>query len=474
MDACVPSQGVTAANAANPATGESSRLDRLRSAMHRPVSSASVAVLRIAFGVGMVINTLLYLPVLVRQYYVDPTVSFPYGPLQVVQPLPGPGMYLVFVAMVVTGAMIAAGWHYRLAAWSFFGLTTYVFLLDSTYFQNHEYLISLLALMLALLPAHCRWSLDARRHPGLRSDVLPAWVVWLLRFQVGVPYFFGGVAKLNEDWFRGEPLRRWLAERTELEPMHSVLTNEGVVWFMTYGALALDLLVVWFLLHRRTRTAAFVIVTCFHLMNAWLFGLYIFPWLMISATTIFFAPDWPERALRTPVLAALRARFEARRGPRPEVAAPRRTGWRGSPALLSFFAIWVVLQLVLPLRHYALPGSPSWTEEGHRFAWHMKLRDKVGTAEFVLTDGERTWRVDPSDHLDHKQLRRLAGHPERLVIFSRYLSDLHGGVEVRAHTWVSMNGRPPQAIVDPEVDLSSVPLSPWRTDPWILPLDPLP
>jgi len=436
-------------------------LERIWLAATRPVSSASVAFFRMAFGVAMVVNAALYLPTHVREYYVETTVHFPYGPLDAVRPLPGPGMYLVYVAMAVAGALLAAGRWSRWAAGSFFALTTYVFLIDSTFFQNHEYLISLLALLVTLLPVHGRWSVDARRHPERRVDQVPAWVVWLLRFQIGVPYFFGGVAKLNSDWFRGEPLRRWLANRSGVPAVDAVLTYEPVVWFMAYGSLAFDLVIVWLLLHRRTRVPAYLTAVVFHLLNAWLWGLWIFPWLMIVATTIFFAPEWPER-----VLARLGAAV-------PALPSARACRVAMSPVVVALLAAWVLVQVTLPMRHLAYRGSPSWTEEGHRFAWHMKLRDKVGTATFVVTAGDQTWRIDPASDLRGNQLRRLPGHPERLLHLARHYSKQYGGAEVRVETSVSLNGRCPQPIVDPTIDLASVR---WRPNaPWVVPLiEPLP
>jgi vitamin K-dependent gamma-carboxylase len=202
---------------------------RVRTAAHQPVSSASVAVFRIGFGLAMVVNAALYVPVLVREYYIEPDVHFPYWPFEFVRPLPAAGMYAVYALMMVTGALIALGLWYRFAAWAFFGLTTYVFLLDSSYYQNHEYLISLLAVMLAVLPVDGRWSLDVRWGRREPAATVPAWVVWLLRFQIGVPYFFGGIAKLNDDWFHGEPLRSWIAGRTDVEPIHTMGLPRGEV-----------------------------------------------------------------------------------------------------------------------------------------------------------------------------------------------------------------------------------------------------
>lgn len=434
---------------------------RVGEAATRPVSAASVALFRIAFGVAMVVNVALYLPDHVRQYYIEPTVHFPYDPLTFVRPLPGIGMYLVYVAMALTGALLAIGLWSRVAAGAFFVLTTYVFLIDSTFFQNHEHLISLLALLLTVLPVHRRWSVDARRHPERRSDTVPAWVLWLLRFQVGVPYLFGGIAKLNRDWLQGEPLRLWLARRGQSGIAGTVFSAEPVVWFMTYGALVLDLAVVWLLLHRRTRVPAFVVATIFHLLNARLWGLWIFPWLMIVSTTLFFAPDWPERAI---------VRFRGSTAPSPPgVVAPVRP--RLSRLVVGFVAVWVAVQVTVPLRHLAIPGSPSWTEAGHRFAWHMKLREKTGTATFVITAGDRTWRIDPAEELRGKQLLRLPGDPQRLVQLARHYSAQHGRAEVRVESLVSLNGRRPQPFVDPAVDLASESLE-WRRAPsWVLPLE---
>ena len=64
---------------------------------------------------------------------------------------------------------------------------------------------------------------------------------------------------------------------------------------MVYGAIAIDLLVVFFLLNRHTRVFAYLVVLVFHFMNARLFNIGIFPWTMIAITTVFFNPDWPRR-----------------------------------------------------------------------------------------------------------------------------------------------------------------------------------
>ena len=46
----------------------------------------------------------------------------------------------------------------------------------------------------------------------------------------------------------------------------------------------------------------------------------------------------------------------------------------------------MAVQLLVPFRHFLYRGHVDWTEEGNRFAWRMKLRDKRGEMTFVAVD----------------------------------------------------------------------------------------
>src|SRR5690554_7360920 len=47
---------------------------------------------------------------------------------------------------------------------------------------------------------------------------------------------------------------------------------------------------------------------------------------------------------------------------------------------------YLILQVLLPLRHWAIKGDVLWTEEGHRLSWRMMLRARGGEAEFKVVD----------------------------------------------------------------------------------------
>ncbi|MDQ3943290.1 MAG: HTTM domain-containing protein, partial [Actinomycetota bacterium] len=142
-----------------------------------------------------------------------------------------------------------------------------------------------------------------------------------------------------------------------------------------------------------------------------------------------------------------------------------------------FFAV----QLLVPLRHFLYPGNVSWTQEGSRFSWRMKLNSTQGKAMFYATDpvSGQTWQIDPRNHLTPRQAMHTAVHPDVALQFSHDIAESlraqgYEQVEVRAEVEVSLNGRDYQPLIDPSVDLARQPRT-LAPAPWILPLEePLP
>jgi hypothetical protein len=158
-----------------------------------------------------------------------------------------------------------------------------------------------------------------------------------------------------------------------------------------------------------------------------------------------------------------------------DVIRPLRTGqW----LLLGFIAVWLALQILVPLRYLIYPGNVSWTEQGHRFAWMMKLRDKDATATFTVRDPAtgREWRVEPERYLLRHQAREMEPRPDMILQFAHHLARVWAeqrkvpGVEVRARVCASLNGRNPALLIDPERDLARVERNLRHAD-WILPLE---
>ena len=438
-------------------------------ALFAPVPAASVAFFRVAFGLLMIWHLKPFLLAADGvQIFTGPAILFKFYGFEWVQPGPDWALRLLFWALAAAALCISLGLYYRIATAVFFAGYTYVFLLDRALANNHNYLICLLALALAVIPAHGFASIDARRQRRWRSPTLPAWTLWLLRFLLGLPYFFGGVAKINHDWlFDAQPMRLWLATGAAGGSLPAAFRSEPwLAYFLSWGGLAFDLLVVPFLLWRRTRIPAFLCALSFHLMNSQLFTIGVFPWLMICATTLFFDPDWPLR----------RGLFKDRRGSAKPKAAPVPAGrQRLTMALLATF---VAVQILLPFRHLLYPGNVDWTVEGHHFAWRMKIHDKTGSVRFAVVD-RQTQKAqvfsDLSSVLTPRQHQRLITDPFLILQFAHHLArrlQAQGATdfEVRALTSVSFNGRRPKPLIDPQADLAAETDSLLPAD-WILPLE---
>jgi len=426
------------------------------------VDGASLALFRFLYGAILVWEVVRYVQYdRIYRYYIEPNVFFSYIPF--IKPWGGSGMYWHFALLALLSALCALGFLYRVAAPLLCAAFTYVFLLDKAQYLNHFYLVSLIGFLLAIAPAHRAFSLDRLR--ALRaaraadrpapSDGVPRWSVLILRLQVAIVYFYGGIAKLNGDWLRGRPLDMWLAQRSDLPVVGPFLTHPVAPLLVAYVGLLVDLSMPLLLLSRRGLPFGIAICVIFNLSNAFLFHIGIFPFMMIAALVLFVDPGWPRRVLALSPFAPAEAPAEA------PAAAPGRAARVG----LALLHVYLLVHLLVPLRHWLYPGDVAWNEAGHRFSWRMKLRDKqVDKLAIVATDprtGVRH-RVDVHDWLTPRQIDEMASRPDMLVDFAYMVAERwQASVGVRpivtAKVTVSLNGAPPRDLVEPTLDLAAQP-----------------
>jgi hypothetical protein len=211
----------------------------------------------------------------------------------------------------------------------------------------------------------------------------------------------------------------------------------------------------------------FLAAVVFHAFNEVFLRIGVFSYLMTGAITIFFPPDWPRQVWR---------RIGKAASPPPPLTAPVRSPVTAS-ALLVAVHVYVLLQLAIPLRHWLYPGRVSWTEEGHRFSWHMKLRKKDSRLTIHATDPAtgRRWVIDPTQDLRPRQVRKLQTFPDILVQYAHYKREQlrAQGIEepiITANWLCSLNGGPYQPLIDPTDNLAAVDRT-LRPAPWILAQD---
>ena len=464
-----------------------SRREIVREVLTRQVDPAPVVFFRVLFGILMVVEVIRYWAHgRIARYYIEPTFFFSF--VEWIRPV-GVGMYPVFLLMGVAALFLAIGYHYRAASVLYFLLYTYTFLLDKAQYNNHYYLVCLLAFLFAVTDADRGFSIDAvrRRLPS----VVPAWQVYLFRLQVCVVFFYAGVAKINSDWLSGEPVRAWLAARSDYFLIGPLLLQEWVVFLYAYTGLFFDLGIGFALLWSRTRGAAFVLLLGFNLLNKWFYDIGIFPYLAM-ATFVLFMDGTRIRGLfgrwvRTRAVggAVVRDLLGERVGtganlrkPKPWTELLSRLGRVGIGARAVLISGFVVVQLLAPLRHFAIPGNVAWTEEGHLFSWRMKLRDKRSDEMvFHTRDPQNGAAIDLStDELTKRQKRKMSTRPHMIIQYARHLAgDLRRmGIEkpaVYVRTSVSLNSRDPEPLIDETADLANVQYRSFVHNGWITTLE---
>lgn len=456
---------------------------KLHALLFRDTDIASLVFFRVAFGVLALVDVLSsWLYYHLQKGAFDPDAfQFRYYGFTWLPSLPEPLMSALFVSLILATVLIILGRWYRWSTTYFALGFTYVFLLEKAHYLNHGYLFCWLSFLMIFLPADRNFSWSVWKDPAKRLETIPFWCLLILRFLIGVVYFFGGVAKINGDWLRGVPLVDWMAYKSDLPFIGPILGLSWTPYFMAYVGLFLDLTIAFFLLNRRTRPWAFGMAICFHLLNMLIFNIGIFPYLSISLTALYFAPNFPRRIINwLTTKFQFIARWKNTWQHRMETATSSAAiPWQAAPRYRTPISMALILlasfHLLVPLRHHLFPGDVAWTEEGHRYSWRMMLRSKRGRGHFRIEDQNgRKETVRPEELLGSRQARKLYTHPDMILQFAHFLKEKYqeegSDISVYAEIEAQLNDRPYQTYIDPSVDLARERWSYFGHSEWILPL----
>ncbi len=435
------------------------------------VDISSIVIFRIFFGVIMLWEVWRYFENnWIYRYWMEPDYHFPYWPFLSLRPLEGEGMIYLFYFMGLLSILIIIGLFYRLSIILFFLAFSYMFLLEQTRFLNHFYFVAIVSFILCFIPASRSISIDALLFKNIRKSYASSWHLWILRFMIALPLFFGGIAKINPDWLVGEPLGTWLAGDTDFPVIGQYFDEYWMILVMSYSGLLLDLLIIPFLLIRRTRIWAFLIGLLFHLMNARLFTIGIFPWFMIASTTLFFDPDWPRKWINRLSKKGVWIQKKILKVNENPINKKQKL-------ILYGLGIWVFIMVFMPFRHFLIPGEVHWTEEGHKWAWHMKLRTKRASGLFYIKNkenGQVMDIIDIEELMPYFQYRKVIKRPPMIWQFAQYVKEEYKnkGQEVAVHADIeaSLNSRKYQQYTNPDIDIAAQPYPVWKAD-WIIPLN---
>ncbi|MEQ8420023.1 MAG: HTTM domain-containing protein [Arenibacter algicola] len=433
-------------------------LDRF---LFKQIDNSPLLIFRIFFGI--LVSLECYGAIAtgwVKKNLIDPEFTFNFIGLDWLQPLPGIGMYLYFIVMGTLGIFIALGYRYRFSAGAFALLWTAVYLMQKTAYNNHYYLLILIALIMAFMPANRDYSLDARRNPSIRTNHMSAYLKWAIVLQLFIVYTYASVAKLYGDWLDFSIIEILFKNKKSYPIIGGLLQEPLVHRVVGISGILFDLLIVPALLWKHTRKWAFVASLFFHLFNSIVFQIGIFPYLALAFTVFFFEPE------------TIRKLFFKKKEPYLEnvlTVPPQRE------LVLGILSLYFLIQLVLPIRHYFIKDDVLWTEEGHRMSWRMMLRSRTGITTFKIVNHTtgNAYLVNLDDYLSRGQKSKIKSYPDFMWQFAQRLKREYNekgeDISVFVNSRVSINGKPYQEFIDPKIDLGNVSWNYFGHNDWILP-----
>ena len=414
----------------------------------------------------------------VKDLYVLPKYYFTYYGFDWVKPFSENSMYLLFGLLLICSIFIALGLFYRLSTSVFFIVFTYIELIDKTNYLNHYYFISLISLLLIFLPANKYFSLDTYFRFTKRQEKIPAWNINIIKFQLGVVYFFAGIAKLNYYWLiEAQPLANWLKHQTDLPLIGNFMQYTETAYLFSWGGALFDLFIPFILLSKKIRIYGYILVVLFHGLTSAMFPIGVFPFVMIISTLIFFSDKFHEKIIRF-----LKKIF--RKNHRKKNLKETKEKFTLNKLSYFFLIAFISFQLLMPFRYLLYKGNLFWTEQGFRFSWRVMLIEKVGYAQFYVHEPKsgRKKLINTNNFLTGQQEKMMATQPDMILQFAHHLRDHYSDTtiierngekiylnkpKITAEVHVGLFNKGSKLFIDPNVNLSAIKRG-YHPKSWIL------
>jgi vitamin K-dependent gamma-carboxylase len=410
----------------------------IRERWQAETDGAGLAVVRMAVGIAVLLEMIeLWISDGVAEYIIEPQVEFKYGLFTWVGGPQGLMPHVLVWVLMGLAVAVALGWRTRITAALLAVGYAYWFLIDAANYSDHGYLVCLLLTLVACLPTN-RWaSADAYMGRENRTAV-SGWTVELMRTQLMLIYFFFGLALINRDWLSGAPLVPWVETEVDTNVLARLISGQvmlicAVAWFLPVLFLVIGPLLCW----KRTRVAALIVLTLVQIFDQLTFQISISPLLLIAANLIFVDPvslrrigdslaSWTGRLPLsgavwrglcklgwiadacvswfddTPLWGSKSETSAAGQKPVVSTTANQKLATpvsASSSAPQWAIALWLLIQIWMPLRHVTIESNPDWSDLATTFAWRGQHRDKQCDLKlFVIQPSqELEWPLDPTD-----------------------------------------------------------------------------
>ncbi|RKE98614.1 HTTM domain-containing protein [Ichthyenterobacterium magnum] len=429
--------------------------------LFKHIDNSSLIVFRIIFGLLIFLESVgAIFTGWIKRTLIEPEFTFSFIGFEWLQPLPENWMYAYYAVMGVFGLFVMVGYKYRWSMFAFTLMWSCTYFMQKSSYNNHYYLLMLLSALMIFQPANKYLSVDSKSKPSIISYSMPQWSRYIFILQMFIVYTYASVAKLYPDWLNVSVPELLMKSKQHYLLVGELLQQKWMHYFVAYGGILFDGLIIPLLLWKPTRKLAFIASIFFHLFNSIIFQVGIFPYLSLAFALFFFNPKTIQKLF-------LKKKPYYNQS---EIITPKYSSF-----FVALFFIYFAVQIILPLRHHFIKDNVLWTEEGHRLSWRMMLRSKSGFAQYKVID-KASGTIIPinlNDYLTKKQQRGATTKPDVIWQFAQHLKKKYAenGVDIQVfvNCNISINGKPRKTLINPEIDIANVEWSVFKHNDWILP-----
>ncbi len=392
----------------------------------------------------------------VKKVLIEPQFTFSFIGLEWLQPLPHNLMYVYFVVMGIMGIFIMLGLKYTYSIIAYTVLWAGVYFMQKSSYNNHYYLLLLISFCMIFLPANKYKSLDVKLGFVEIKQTMPKWVSLIFITQILIVYFYASIAKIYPDWLDGTFTRNLLQGTTTRPFFLELFSQKWFYMFIAYTGIVFDLLIVPLFLFKKTRTIALICSFTFHLFNAIVLQIGIFPFFALAFILFFYEPETIRNLF-----------FKDKPVSNIEVL-----DFSYSKIFKYLFIPYIIIQIALPLRHHFIEGDVFWTEEGHRLSWRMMLRERSGFIVIKIQDNKtgETSIYDYNKNLSSKQARQLATKPDFIWQYCQKIKEEYKDKDISIFIDCknSINRKPLQTLIDPKTDFAKANWNYFFHNEWLI------
>lgn len=427
--------------------------------LFKAIDNSPLIVFRILFGFLIACESFgAILTGWVKRVLTDPQFTFSFIGFEWLQPLPGFGMYFYFVLMGFFGLAIMLGYRYRIAIITYTLLWAGAYFMQKSSYNNHYYLLLLISFLLIFLPANKYASLDVKQNRISEENTMPYWINLLFIIQIAIVYVFASLAKFYPDWLDGTFTKNLLSGTTSRPFFLELFSQKWFYLFIAYAGILFDLLIVPFLLFKKTRTLALIASIIFHIFNSITLQIGIFPFFALTFALFFYEPETIRR-----IFLRKKSRLENENVDQ---------NFYGKKIVYYLMIPYLIIQIALPLRHHFIEGDVLWTEEGHRLSWRMMLRERNGYITIQIKD-LKTGNVSIYNYrknLTNKQAQNLATKPDFIWQYCQRIKEEYKGKPIAIYIDCknSINRKEYKSLIDPNYDMAKAEWNYFAHNEWIL------